>query len=392
MAEELRHLAVDLRQGDTELEECWRLPETEYRGTFYENPTGPLSIVEFPDTGDAYETQTCSRVVRENASWCRRLGYRYRRIDRADHEDDLYEIRSSASHRQGRRMPPSYLERQSYGSDAWPEPHCKHHLSTVHGVLDEDCTLAGYCQVVQCGEIVRVNTILGHADRLHDRIMWLLMLETFKWHIDEYDARYGLYFTHDSGHGPGLQLLERAFRFARRRRPAGCSRDRPRLRRHHARSRRCATSTPVSRSPAPPSKAARPPSVCSRLRGGAGRTPTGSPTPACTAPASTSTGNGCRRWRASIRRAGGSTNRTRSTSASMCSARKQWDVVTLDPFTSLVDRCAEDIGLWCALARRVVVLGTLTDTEIDEPDGWTVTDIRKRSDHHGGVYWTVLER
>ena len=40
VAEELRQLAVDLRQGDTELEECWRLPETEYRGSFYENPSG----------------------------------------------------------------------------------------------------------------------------------------------------------------------------------------------------------------------------------------------------------------------------------------------------------------------------------------------------------------
>ena len=105
----------------------------------------------------------------------------------------------------------SYLERQSYGSDAWPDPHCKHHLSTVHGVLDEDGTLAGYCQVVQCGEIVRVNTILGHADQLADRVMWLLTLEMFKWHIDECDARFGLYYTHDSGDGPGLRYWKERF-------------------------------------------------------------------------------------------------------------------------------------------------------------------------------------
>ena len=149
------------------------------------------------------------------------------------------------------------------------------------------------------------------------------------------------------------------------------------------------TSTPVSRSPAPPSRAARPRSVCFRLRGGAGRTPTGSPTPGCTAPASTSTGSGSPRWPSSIRPAGGSTSRTRSTTACMRWAGRQWDVVTLDPFTSLVDRCAEDIGLWCQLARRLVVLGTLHETPVWTPLDGIRSEIRKRSDNYA---WRVLRR
>jgi hypothetical protein len=208
--DELQFVTVDLRQGDTELVACQTLPESEYRGTFYTKPKHPLSVVRFPSSSEEYEYRTCSRVVRENANWARRLGYRYERIDRADYEDDLYELRSSAAERQGRAMPPAYLERQSYGSDAWPNPHCIRHLVTVHGVLDEDGTLAGYCQMVQCGDIARVNTILGHADRLHDRVMWLLTLEMFKWHL-ECGAKFGLYYTHGSGHGPGLRYWKERF-------------------------------------------------------------------------------------------------------------------------------------------------------------------------------------
>ena len=41
--------------------------------------------------------------------------------------------------------------------------------------------------------------------------MWLLMLETFRWHIEQGDARFGLYYTHHSGHGPGLRYWKERF-------------------------------------------------------------------------------------------------------------------------------------------------------------------------------------
>lgn len=207
----VEHVTVDLCQGDTELDECRLLPEREYRDSYYASPQHPLSIVEFPDDGDQYEKYTCSKVVRENARYAWKRGYRYTRIDRAEHEDDLFAIRSSARHRQGRRMPADYLKFQRYGSDEPPTLHCKRHLATVHGIVAPWGPLVAYCQIVQCGEVARVNTILGHADRLEDRVMWLLMLETFRWHIEQGDARYGLYFTHDSGHGPGLRYWKERF-------------------------------------------------------------------------------------------------------------------------------------------------------------------------------------
>ena len=105
-------------------------------------------------------------------------------------------------------MPSAYLTYQEYGHDL--EPECERHGITVHGVIGADGHLAAYAQMVQCGDVTRVNTILGHAERNHDRVMWLLMLRTFQFHIGT-RARYGLYFTHASGHGDGLRYWKERF-------------------------------------------------------------------------------------------------------------------------------------------------------------------------------------
>jgi hypothetical protein len=69
-----------------------------------------------------------------------------------------------------------------------------------------------------------------------------------------------------------------------------------------------------------------------------------------------------------------------------------FDIVSLDPPTGQFTRCGENLYLWCALARSVVVLGVGVDTALSLPAGWTLTDIRFRSGFRGGVYWAVLER
>lgn len=71
--------------------------------------------------------------------------------------------------------------------------------------------------------------------------------------------------------------------------------------------------------------------------------------------------------------------------------RRQWDIVTADPWTNGMDRCARFVHEWCRLARKAVVIGTGTDTVVKAPDGWEVTGTHKRTDYNGGVYWTVLE-
>jgi hypothetical protein len=72
-------------------------------------------------------------------------------------------------------------------------------------------------------------------------------------------------------------------------------------------------------------------------------------------------------------------------------ATHTWDVVSLDPWTSQFQECADHLQMWCDLANRMVVLGTGWATKVEVPAGWRITDFRKRSDYTGGVYWTVLE-
>ena len=201
----VEEISIELEQGDTELEECRELPEREYRDTYYTAPAYPLSVARL-------QPWRVSAVVRENANRATRLGYRHRIIDRSEWEDDIHSIRASKRIRQGRPMPRAYLERESYSSD-WPLSECRRHATVVHGVVSADERLRAYCQLVQCGEVVRFNTILGHAGALEDRVVWLLVREALRWHIDVCDAAFALYFTHDSGHGDGLRYFKERFGF-----------------------------------------------------------------------------------------------------------------------------------------------------------------------------------
>lgn len=70
---------------------------------------------------------------------------------------------------------------------------------------------------------------------------------------------------------------------------------------------------------------------------------------------------------------------------------RQWDVVTLDPWTNQFQRCADHLGHWCRLAKHAVILGTGWNTNVVAPPGWKVSEVRKRSDYDRGVFWTVIQ-
>jgi len=71
-----------------------------------------------------------------------------------------------------------------------------------------------------------------------------------------------------------------------------------------------------------------------------------------------------------------------------------FDVITLDPFTNLFEKCADMLPTWCELANRVVVLGhgNYRLTEPPAPEGWSQVAKVKRSDFKGGIYWLAYAR
>jgi hypothetical protein len=71
---------------------------------------------------------------------------------------------------------------------------------------------------------------------------------------------------------------------------------------------------------------------------------------------------------------------------------RRFDVVTVDPGSNWFERVADLTELWCSLARRAAVIGAGVGTkDMRAPEGWRVTDTRRRSNHLGGVFWVVME-
>lgn len=71
---------------------------------------------------------------------------------------------------------------------------------------------------------------------------------------------------------------------------------------------------------------------------------------------------------------------------------RQFDLVSIDCPSGAFVQCAEELPLWCSVARVAVVLGSGFPVRIfNPPDGWRVTSRLHRSGFGGGVNWTVLE-
>lgn len=71
---------------------------------------------------------------------------------------------------------------------------------------------------------------------------------------------------------------------------------------------------------------------------------------------------------------------------------REWDVVTLDPWTGQFERCADMIDVWCSLATKVVILGhgNYRLREPEAPEGWKLERKIRRSDFKGGINWLVF--
>lgn len=112
------------------------------------------------------------RTARKRADRCRRRGYGFRLIDRADWLDDIYEINTSSGSRQGRPMSSGYWERPAFSR--LPDYPCVRHAIRTSGVVSPAGRLVAYITVYRVGELVLVSQILGHAEHQELEVMWLL--------------------------------------------------------------------------------------------------------------------------------------------------------------------------------------------------------------------------
>lgn len=154
----------------------------------------PASILPLADI-DAY--LAAHRTARKRAQHARNLGYTFEPIDREAHEDEIYRINVSMPERQGRPMSDGYKVRPSFSP--LPDYPCARHRIDTYGVFAPSGRLVAYIVVYVCGDLAMVSQILGHAERLADDVMFLLVVETFRATLRQSGAVTAFYNRHDSG-------------------------------------------------------------------------------------------------------------------------------------------------------------------------------------------------
>jgi len=118
------------------------------------------------------EWRAAHRTARKRAARAAARGYRFGYIDRHLHNDEVYEINTSADERQGRPMTSGYQQPVTFSP--LPTYPCERHAIRTYGVKNRYGTLVAYLWLYRCGDLALVSQILGHADYLRDEVMWLL--------------------------------------------------------------------------------------------------------------------------------------------------------------------------------------------------------------------------
>jgi len=131
-----------------------------------------------------------------------RREYKFVEIDRNNYIDDIYEINTSSTIRQGREMSSGYLQRQ--------DKYINESNYKYFGVVNGGGKLLSYCNIGFYGEFAVVVTLLGHKQYLNDGIMYLMMIELNKIMFEEYKLKGYKYIMYDTffGASEGLKKFK----------------------------------------------------------------------------------------------------------------------------------------------------------------------------------------
>ena len=145
---------------------------------------------------------------RRNIKKAARLGYTVERINFNDHLDDISKVRSSTDVRQG-EMPDEIKSGIVHRIDN-PESNDPHHDYPYFAVLQEG-KLWAYAGCMVAGEVCMIQHILGHAERLRDSVVPLLVCGIVEYAAEHFPAvkyvTYGTYF----GASESMQRFKKKF-------------------------------------------------------------------------------------------------------------------------------------------------------------------------------------
>lgn len=156
---------------------------------------GRYDVCSVLEIGALSEWRANHRTARKRADRAKRRGYRFTIVQRHERADEIFEINTSTSERQGRPMSESYGEFPS--KTPLPEYPCPRHGVRTYGVEDEDGQLVAYLWLYRAGELALVSQILGHAAHLENEIMYLLFEGMIA--AESCEPGFIVYNRHDSG-------------------------------------------------------------------------------------------------------------------------------------------------------------------------------------------------
>jgi hypothetical protein len=151
-----------------------------------------VALLDLPSTFDEYLAGGSREYLRRQRRRADRAGFTYARVPPAPHLDEILEINRSAPERQGKAMSGAYLDpdrvARTLGS-----------LALISGVFDAHGRLRAYADVPNIGDAFVYSRLLGHADDLDRGIMYLLVSEVIREHIEARSAgagpRWAMYDT-----------------------------------------------------------------------------------------------------------------------------------------------------------------------------------------------------
>ena len=176
-----------------------------HRLKIFKNKTLGVALIDM-DLYDSFEDYYKSINGKNSAAYYARKAakreYKFIEIDRNSYIDDIYEINTSASVRQGKQMSQSYLKKvETYDS----EENYKY-----YGIVNSEGKLLAYCNIGFFGEFSLVSTLLGHKKYLNDGIMYLMMVEFNRVMFKDYKEKGYRYIMYDTffGASEGLKMFK----------------------------------------------------------------------------------------------------------------------------------------------------------------------------------------
>jgi hypothetical protein len=190
--------------GDERAHDLYRIFTRRHaRWRVIRNKAWGVALLEIPEDRAGYDRHV-SRATRRNVRRAELAGLSFRPIDPLEHVDEILEIHRSTPERQGRPMHPHYADEarvRAYLADT----------AEVFGVFDPEGVLRAYLCLRDCGEVVCLERLLGHATSLEQGPMYLLFSGVVDWLI-AYRAAGGrahwLYYDMFPGASPGLRSFK----------------------------------------------------------------------------------------------------------------------------------------------------------------------------------------